>query len=280
MYSVKILKDSMNILGDRLTTWEIEYPRIVHSEVMTMREASRNAASSRAIPLSKLRERILRDPVVPVHFGKNQKGMQAREQVEDTEAARQWWLDGLDLMAAHHRRGEELGIHKQIVNRVIEPWMFITVIFSATNFENMFFLRYHPDAQPEFEWLARTMYEAYRAAESSVQVLQPGEWHLPFINDEDRMLGIADQKKLSAARCGRVSYLTHAGKREIEEDFRLHDDLCGINRGADEPLHMSPFEHVAMALGESKRVGNFTGFMQYRKEFQGEAGPKRFTPKP
>lgn len=279
MYRVKIILDSINKAGNRFTTAEAEYARNFHSEVLTHRKLSRNSASSRAIPASKLRERVINDPVVPLHFGKNQKGMQAREEIEDIEAAKAWWAKCIKSAVDLHEEGERLGLHKQVVNRIIEPFMFNTVIISATNYDNLFFLRYHKDALPEFEWLARNLYEAIEA--STPTLLQPGEWHMPFIRPEDwehTNGDIAMLKKISVARCARVSYLTHDGRRDYKEDIRLHDDLCKPE-DPNEPLHLSPFEHVAVALEDSASWGNLEGWKQYRKEFEREAGPVKFVPR-
>ena|SRR3990172_10692569 len=104
MYSARILCDSESIYhkigehGNRLTTMEITYPRFVHSELMTHRMFSRNAASSRAIPISKMIEAVERDPVIPVWWGKNQSGMQARKELDsyEKEIAISRWLKARD----------------------------------------------------------------------------------------------------------------------------------------------------------------------------------------
>jgi hypothetical protein len=279
-YSTKIILDSVNHNGDRLTTYEITNARLAHADFLTHRQLSRNSSSSRAIPAAKLREKILADPVIPKQWGKNRKGMKATEEVDDPAAALAWWLEGLALMAEHHKKGEALGLHKQIVNRVIEPWMFITVIVSATNFDNFFFLRDHEDAQPELAWIAGSMYDQYQASRPTRR--GPGEWHLPYILPED--FGLANNdvevlKKISVARCARVSYLTHDGRKDFNEDLRLHNDLVNTTE-SDEPGHFSPFEHQACALASSERSGNFVGWRQYRKDFAKEAGPDKYVRKP
>lgn len=293
-FSAKILADSISPRGARLTTWELRYPRFIHSELMTHRVLSRNTASSRAIPASRMRENVLRDPVVPVHFGANQKGMQAVQEVADKEAALRWWMKGLEDAARLHEEGERLGVHKQIVNRVIEPWMYITAIVSATEWGNLYHLRYHKDAQPEFQHLVKLMWPVYRR--SKPKVLQVGEWHLPLIGEEDRDLArleaetgrqcfdqdccfdptqfedeISERlRKISVGRCARVSYLTHDGRRDLREDVALHDRLAKTAQ-AGEPGHWSPFEHVAQALADpQERSGNFVGWGQYRKLFPNE----------
>lgn len=275
-YTARILADSLAPCGKRLTTWELCYPRMVHAELMTHRAFSRNSASSRAIPAAKLRERVVTDPAMPVYWGANQKGMQATSEIEDVEAAKQWWLDGMRMMAAHHELGEKMGIHKQIVNRIIEPWMFITVIVSATDYYNWFHLRDHHQAQPEIAEIAGKMWPLYQ--DSMPELLGEGEWHLPLVtfDDEVQLRGEFDPeeatrrlKKISVGRCARVSYLTHDGRRDLSEDIRLHDQLAST-ADSEDPGHFSPFEHVASALNEPTPSGNFQGWFQYRKEFKNE----------
>jgi hypothetical protein len=160
----------------------------------------------------------------------------------------------------------KLGLHKQIANRILEPWMWITVIISATEWSNFFALRDHPDAQPEIALLAAMMRSAYAASEP--RRLRAGEWHLPLVDDPEaqRIRSLClDPRAVSAGRIARVSHLTHDGRRDFYEDVKLHDRLRGAL-----PPHMSPFEHVAMALDTIEQSGNFYGFRQYRKEIPNE----------
>lgn len=270
MYSSKILADSVAGYNQkRLTTFEISYPRFVHAELMTHRVFSRNSASSRAIPQKKLRERISTDPAGPVWWGKNQKGMQAREELAgpEKEKAKQLWLEARAAMLRYSDALATLGVHKQIANRLLEPWMFITVIVSATEWDNFFFLRVHPDAQPEIAHVARMMKEKY--LESTPATLEKGQWHLPLVNEEEKSrLNIETLKKIAVGRCARVSYLTHDGKRDIEADVALHDRLLKPGEVL-EPQHLSPFEHVATPLEAAQaRGGNFFGWRQYRQDIQ------------
>lgn len=294
MYSAKILLDSISPAGRRLTTWELTYPRMVHAELMTHRLFSRNSASSRAIPNEKLRQRVKEDPAMPVWWGKNQSGMQAREELTGYELkdAQAGWLYARDLMLDASEHLARAGLHKQLCNRLIEPWMFITVIVSATSFENWFHLRNHKDAQPEIAWVAREMHRLYR--ESEPKKLEVGQWHLPLFDNEKDFPELYDRyaealydsaglmvedrwqhtrtlsKKVSVGRVARVSYLTHDGKRDLREDILLHDKLlAGASTG--DPMHMSPFEHVAQCLADpNEQSGNFRGWRQYRKTIKGE----------
>jgi thymidylate synthase ThyX len=253
---------------------ELLYPRFIHSEFMTYRAFSRNAASSRAIPASKYREAVEVEPALPVWWGKNQAGMKAREELPEEIRAivKGCWLDARDLMLQIHGFMGELGLHKQVLNRILEPWAHITVIATANReaYEHLFFERCHEDAQPEFQALAFAMRESLLA--STPQFLENGEWHLPYLQpDELASLDADAQRKISAARCARVSYLTHDGKRDHIEDLNLFDKLVpGI--GENRPGHWSPLEHVAESQSDSEPWGNFKGFRQYRKFFSFEFG--------
>lgn len=274
MYSARVIADSISPSGKRITTFELTYPRFVHSELMTHRLFSRNSASSRAIPVKKMMGAIRRDPVEPVHWGKNQSGMQANEELigwRRSLARRVWLLAryGALLVAWILMK---IGVHKQLANRVTEPWMFITVILTATEYDNWFRLRDSEMAQPEIAKLARMM---RKARDSSVpRQVEVGGWHMPFVDvgtlfeidrdfsgvtlTQDQLIEL--MKKVSSGRCARVSYLTHDGVRNVSEDVKLADKLT-------ESGHWSPFEHVAQALErEDQRNGNFIGWRQYRAD--------------
>jgi thymidylate synthase ThyX len=280
-YSTKIILDSISPVGRRLTTWELTYPRFIHAEIMTHRIASRNSASSRAIPSEKMLARIMEDPAMPIFWGKNQKGMQAAEELspEVIEQCKAIWLRLRDQAVAGAKELAELGLHKQLCNRPTEPWMYITVILSATSFTNWDHLRNHWMAQPEFAWIAKDMVEKAKAHEP--QKLKVGEWHLPLITDadwcDDEMIFCESYKeqvellrKVSTGRCARVSLLNHDGVRDLKDDVGLHDRLLA-GRETGDPLHMSPFEHQAMALADpNEQSGNYKGWQQYRKTILGE----------
>jgi len=270
MYECSVLADSLNPVGNRLTTVEVTYPRFIHAEVMTHRVFSRNTASSRAIPNEKLRQRVIDDTAVPVWWGKNQSGMQALEELSDDdwdretgaassrECARAVWFEARDLMLAASEKLAKIGLHKQICNRIIEPWMPITAIISATEWDGFFRQRCHPDAQPEMRRAAEAIRDAMQA--STPRKLGLNEWHLPLVRNHpggpDQGMAIEDLVKLSVARCARVSYLTHDGRRDPHADIDLYQRL--VTQG-----HWSPLEHAAQASG-SERCGNFRGFVQHR----------------
>jgi thymidylate synthase ThyX len=267
MIKAEIICDSIGSHGKRLTTFVLTYPRFVHAEFMTHRMISKNSASSRAIPSARMIEDVLENPAEPVFWGKNQAGMSAAEALDDEREgqARASWSTAC-LNAVHVARAlNEIGLHKQIANRVLEPWFHMRVIASATEWENFFFLRSHPAAQPEIQALSDAMLFQY--VNRSPVSKQPGEWHLPFIDEErDRALNIQMKLRLSVARCARVSYLNHDGTpAPVEKDIELFERLT-----TSRPGHWSPTEHQAECLEMNVPSGNFRGWLQYRKFFAGE----------
>ncbi|HTX59583.1 MAG TPA: FAD-dependent thymidylate synthase, partial [Verrucomicrobiae bacterium] len=265
-YSARVLLDSIAPSGIRLTTLEVTFPRFVLSEFNTHRVLSRNSASSRAIPTSKLLERVMGEPVVPLEWGRNKAGMQADDVISEEEAleARRIWLAARDAAVAHARQLLELKVHKQELNRILEPFLWHTVIVTATEWENFFLLRCSPAAQPEIRKAALLMRDAIES--SAPAAVGIGDWHLPLIQDDERSLPIEQQKMISAARCARVSYLTHEGRREIGKDIELHDRLKGER-------HLSPFEHVATPSGDAQFHANFRGWRQMRSEIEAATWP-------
>ncbi len=269
MISARIIADS-TCNGSRITTFVLKYPRFIHSEIMTHRVFSRNSASSRAIPTKKLRSMVLRNPAFPIFWGKTQKGMQANNELSGWRkffSKKLWFLARYPACFIHWLL-ERLNLHKQITNRLLEPWFWMEIVLTGTEFKNFFNLRNHADAQPEFKYLASIMQTEY--TKNIPEELQPNEWHLPFVNgDEKHYLSILDQLKVSAARCARVSYylFDKQKKSTLYDDITLCDKLFGSN-----PRHCSPAEHPAQAIGAPVRSANFVGWTQYRKTFKDEAG--------
>lgn len=261
---VKIIADSISPTGVRLTTFQLKYQRFIHSEMMTHRVFSRNASSSRAIPVSKMIEQVLNDPAMPHEWGKNMAGMQAKENLSDSEAitCKYNWLEASRQAAKIASAMNDIGLHKQVINRILEPFQWIHVVLTATEFGNFFALRNHSDAQPEIRDLAKTIQELYE--DNPPNKLELGDWHLPYILYEDMINSSLDEEKLkaiSAARCCRVSYMKHDGHSStVQEDVDLHNKLINAN-----PPHMSPVEHQAMCTNDKGFNGNFRQWKQYRK---------------
>lgn len=263
---VKILCDSISEKGVRLTTFELEYWRPIHSEIMTHRVFSRNARSSRATPIEKNIDIAKNNPWGPAHWGLNQKGMEAVTELTGqaaSMAAESWKAIALGSAQLAELLSRQQ-IHKQIVNRLLEPFNSIQVVLSATDFKNFFHLRESEHAQPEMQDLAKAMHRAMY--DSEPRLLKVGEWHLPYITDEDRKTAdIETLKDVSAARCARVSYKAFDGSSSIEEDLQLAARLKANK-------HMSAFEHIATPAPEGGYLSsNFRGWNQYRKFIPDEA---------
>lgn len=276
----KIVADSISSEGARLTTFQLRYPRFIHAELMTHRVFSRNASSSRAIPVERMIEDLRRDPAMPIYWGSNQKGMQAGSELggDDLAGCKALWLHSMENAIHTAESLLHRGLHKQIANRILEPWAHINVVVTATEWANFFALRCHEDAQPEIKKLADHM--RVSMALSTPVTMAHGAWHLPYIQEQENELHIDDLKKISVARCARVSYLTHDGRQtSVEEDIKLYDRLVG-----SQPLHASPAEHqgtpdlMTNDDGEfnfpdwenPELQGNFTGWIQFRKTLPGE----------
>lgn len=280
--TAKVIEDSVAPNGKRLTTLQLMYPRFIHAEFMTHRVFSRNASSSRAIPVAKMIQQVRAAPAMPIHWGKNQPGMQAHEEHDaPVEGLRdlygstygdlpiqQAWQVAAEHAAFIAKCMNDAGYHKQVVNRILEPFLHISVIVTATEWDNFFELRDHPDAQPEIRELAIQMRAAMGA---STPVLRPRDrqtiaaWHLPYVTQEERDTYRNSPELLamvSAARCARVSYLTHDGRvPNFDEDLALYDRLVGSR-----PLHASPIEHQAYPLPlADQRSKNFVGWRQHRE---------------
>lgn len=283
--SATVIADSVSSVdGKRITTFELEYHRYIHSEFMTHRILSKNAMSSRAVPVRKMIEQVESRPATPIHWGANQSGMQADK--ENNEKVFSFSLDSnciddwdyLDkrvawTMAAVNAAIEadyfrEAGYHKQIVNRLIEPFQMMKTVVTATEYDNFFWLRMDKDAQPEIQELATCMYLAVQ--DSVPQELQPGEWHTPYVKtmraDNNPIAGwngellylktymkqddgtetftcMTEEEalKVSASCCAQVSYRNL--DNSFEKAMNVHERLVNGTK-----VHASPFEHQASPM--------------------------------
>lgn len=258
MISAEIIADSVNPVGCRLTTWVLTFPRFIHSELMTHRIFSRNAASSRAIPSAKFREAIQNEPADFEMWTANQKGM-AGEPLGDADTeCTAVWREACNLMITANMNLCSLGAHKQNANRLLEPWMHMKVIVTASQMQNFFGQRCSPNAMPEFQVLAYRMLHKY--LQSAPLYTIAGSWHLPFREHVPEGSGTSTALKICTARAARVSYLSFDKEHSAMDDIDLHDKL--VSQG-----HWSPFEHCAQAMASNNWSGNFRGWRQYRKEF-------------
>lgn len=310
MISAEIIADSKNQYGQRITTYLLRFPRIILAELNTHRMFSRNSASSRAIPFEKMVKMVEENPFIPMKWMKDHRGMQGNEYFENEDYANlcSIWLDARDNAVKEAIKLSKIGLTKQIVNRLLEPFMYHTAIVTATDWENFFSLRANYAAEIHLQQLAFLMLEAYN--NSHPKELKDGEWHIPFgdkirqkelesvvgyimdgseASDEEFHKEVEVSKlKIATARCARVSYLNFEGKDDYHADLNLFDQL-------NEQGHWSAFEHCAKAMTNKERCtnirgeitfndngyiapvidsigwcGNFRGFIQLRKTMQNE----------
>jgi len=326
----QVIADSINVWGQRITTFQLHYHRYIHAEFMTHRMFSRNASSSRAIPVKSMIEYIQELPATPIHWGLNQAGMQADGENNElvnvgnvhfapdgtpnpySDTKEEAWLDAMHSATFYQQAFFEAGYHKQIVNRLSETFQFMNTIVTATDYDNFFFLRCHPDAQPEIQELAHCMYNARQ--DSEPELLHNGEYHTPYVahfRDEDNTLSyrsvhsfipVEDALKISVSCCAQVSY--RKNDTSLEKALSIYDRLVGMK-----PLHASPFEHIATPFSEGEHIGrsaaayslfvelsnyytgkqagsmsdqvmysaNFKGWTQLRKGLKGENYIEKFT---
>ena len=277
LYDVKIIEDSISHNGNRITTWMLTYPRIIHAELLTHRVFSRNSSSSRAIPAKKMISMIEQHPFVPLKFIKTHPGMQGYEYFEggEEEKVKRIWLESAKSAINYSKELLELKVSKQIINRILEPYSYITVILTATEFDNWFKLRLDKNAEIHIQHLARLMLELYNA--NPPKLLDMYEWHIPMANvfNSNQLVTLPDLEFIkylppnmtnetliklfvSTARCARTSYLNFLGKDDYESDINLFMSLYN-------DCHMSPFEHCALNVESDKFFNNFKGYYQLRR---------------
>ena len=303
--SAVVIADSVHQSGDhRILSIHANYWRGIHAEVMTHRVFGRNARSSRAVPVATMLKEIIENPFVPRHWGANQKGMQAGEECNNLVGLRfegsdfiqyrreQAWIEASKQAVQMARAFSEAGYHKQIANRLLEPFMYIDTLITATEWDNFFELRDHPAAEPHLRDLAQEMKEAIR--DSEPRVLGPGQWHSPYFDwspgsedwtsvlnwASDHMSGddlprvspafpIDLALRLSVARCARISYKPFDGNADVGAELKRYNDLVVAR-----PMHASPAEHQATpdvpyddGTGRWTHKGqhrNLVGWRQYR----------------
>lgn len=289
--SAKVLADSINEFGSRLTTFEINAPKFIDAQFEKHRMLSSNSSSSRAIPTKKLIEQVRTDTFSPISWRKNQSGMQGYEKVSNvtkTAAKIEWSLAAKEAANSAERMLRQ-GIHKQTVNRLLEPYLWQRKVVTATEWDNFFALRLAKDSQPEIHELAKCMKEAMDS--STPTELGVEDYHLPYITLDDWELWSLDECstedliKISVARCARCSYNNHdMSPSDVQKDIALYDMLL-------KSKHLTPFEHIATPMEGNGRIvehggvehylnvngvshfdssgyfwsGNFKGWIQYRK---------------
>ena len=257
--AVEILADSLNVAtGDRLTTFLIDLWKPVLGELARHRMLSINAESSRAIPVSKVKEQVINNPFIP-QFTLNQKGMQGAV-INDSDLLGDCldsWLEGRDRALESVAKLEALKVHKQHTNRILEPWVAVSVMVTATEWDNFFKLRCDEATQPELRAVALQMRDL--KSQSCPRELKPGEWHLPYYSgiDLSDSVDVTDILAMIVAKSARISYGNHLKDLDLDKAKALHDELKDSG-------HWSCFEHAAVATSDSRFSRNFKGFMHYR----------------
>ena len=265
-----IAHSECSITGKEIITWELTYPRFIHSEFMTHRLFSRNAASSRAIPVAKMLEMVREHPAMPVRFGANQAGMQDKGVGHDAPVELDWdtyndcprwgtaeeaWCEAAASAASYAGAFADAGYHKQVANRLIEPFQWMKTVMTATEDDNWFWLRDHNDADPTIHALASVMWEAKQASEPVV--LTPNDWHMPYFGDGYWLSGcgipLEDALAISSSCCAQVSY------RKLDDSLEKAKDIFA-KLIESKPCHASPTEHQAKPMSRVQWGTNICGF--------------------
>ena len=311
--TAKIIAISIAPDGQLIVTWELEYQRFIHGEFMTHRLFSRNAASSRAIPVATIIDQVRNNPAKPIHWGQNMPGMQAKAELSTfrKKAAQKLWKIAAKSACKVAEAMTRIGLHKQVANRILEPFQTMKTVMTATCMENFFWLRNHEDAQPEIRELARLMWEELERCLPFAQKLKPGQWHTPYVwsgthvetgefvyyildkDGEQEFLTLEEALQVSSSCCAQVSY------RKLDDT--LEKAQMVYKRLVDsEPVHASPFEHQAkpitpcdgsinlrayqgdwepgithMDRNGQLWSGNFVGWIQHRQLIPNNVAPSR-----
>lgn len=298
-YWARMILDSVSRDGHRLSTMHVHMPRIILAEMNTHRSMSRNARSTRAVPTSRLIQEVRENPFVPIRWLGNKPGMQGGEPMTGTklDLAQAEWARAAAEAANAAEVLFNLGLHKQHAGRVLEPFMWVDWLVSSTDWSNFMALRDHGDAQPEMELVAQVMRDSLDG--STPSVLQPGQWHMPYLTEEDWAdaeafgrhasdvfpnpdeprsadeIAMENLRRVSVSRCARLSIRAFDGNDTIEAELERFDRLA-----TSRPVHASPMEHVATPDEPIRLVptgcfagwqnpeehGNLKGWRQFRRQ--------------
>jgi thymidylate synthase ThyX len=267
-YACEVLADSLNThTKDRLTTFQVTFPRMVLADMTRHRMLSYSFESTRAVPVEKRIAMVENDPFVP-RMRRKVKGMAQGEFLTGQELAdAEWeWKDA----AAHaaHYASTLLHVEKGLAGRLLEPFSWITGIVSGTEWDNFFNLRCHPAAQYELQVIAEMMRDA---RQKSLPIgLRVGEWHLPLVPRDliyraQLESGERYGARASAGRCAGVSYLRHRVDETLQVSAERWDEKLAPS------AHWSPGEHPAQVTDVQGQYGNYKGFIQLRKFYANEA---------
>ena len=280
LITAKVIADSINETGQRLTTFELEFPRLILSECNTHGAIEKNTSSSRAIPVSKMLDHILEQNLKPIYFGSKKSGMQAGNELtgEGLDFVKCVWGSSLESAVEYAEMLDKAGVAKEVTNRITEPYQLIKAVWSATDWENFFNLRLEKDADPNICMLAYKMYEAM--SKSVPLLLKKGEYHLPYVGKYDipvaysdlggyeyetgynvfyydkecdhtieHCLTLEEAIKYSVASCASVSY--RATDMTLDKAEKIWNMLV-----KSEVVHASPLTHVATPISKEIEIEN------------------------
>lgn len=259
----KVICDSISENGVRITTFEVEAPRIILAEINTHNAISKNCSSTRAITLDKAIKQVNDNGFVPLYWGEKKSGMSADKEIDDADYATRVWDSAKSSMVGQVELLDGERVHKQITGRLLEPFQMVKQVLTATDWDNFFNLRIHPTSQPEICMLAYKMYQAMQ--EGVPFELKDGEYHLPYINryrilsgrgigkleysSENTVLDLETAIKISASCCAQVSY------RNTDMSLEKADKIFNMLVKAD-VLHSSCFEHLATPVSKEVEIEN------------------------
>lgn len=242
--TAKVIKDSI-YNGSRIITIEATYPKFLQAELNTHRQAVKNAASSRAIPVDSFSKNLF----VPDHVGINQPGMKAKDFLSGDKLTnfQNDWVEAYKTMFnIVQNLKNKYNPHKQLLNRLLEPFNMTKGVFTATikTWEHILFLRNHEDAQPEIQELAQKIDVCLK--NSTPQILKLGEWHLPYV--ESVVAGAnLENIKISASCIAQVSY--RKMDDSMDKAITIFDKLNLLNDDPNTRKHISPIQHICQAVG-------------------------------
>lgn len=286
MISAKIVADSVGETSKaRITTFELVMPKCLIAQFNKHTLIRNSAESSRARPTQQILEQIQMDPYLPSQWHYRKRGMQPADPMSTGDAGKMSSLEAalrrnvLEIV----QEMEKLKASKEDINRYLEPWMYATVVATATDWDNYWKLRLGEDAQGAHRQLAGLMYAAYN---SSVPITRipvcgfhptPGScsfpWHLPYVTEEERnTINPILLPQLSAARCGRASYGRAGEAKTLEEDVERCQSF--VRDG-----HWTPLEGPArLTKSGGARFGAYRAWMSLRKHYAGESGTPNLGP--
>jgi hypothetical protein len=188
-------------------------------------------------------------PFLPSYIGCEKPGMSPGDELSDEE--REEVLSEIDdlrlyaVIMAH--KLADLGVHKSLINRYLEPWLEINTLTTAAmpHWDSFYALRSTKEADPIAVELAKAIQAAIDKSAPMERVA-----HMPYITQADEDLtSLKTACMVSAARCARLSYTPFGEPAcDCKRDVELAQKLLA-NR------HATPYEHVVLQPVDGERHG-------------------------